>query len=234
MRKWLSGAESDNPNIIVGLALSGGGIRSATISLGVLQALAEEDRLKAIDLMSTVSGGGYIGCFLCSLFFPSSLRGIDQTGPASTDAEARLAREITEHHAFATATLKSGPGIARVKAPGTDTKVCNPIWWLREHSRYLAPNGASDFAKAASYLSRNWLGMLFVFATAAFPRPPKDHEVLQHPSIQCRVRTHRQGRQYPRSPQERAVTPSSGDKRSRDLRQISWAQASAKSIGSIT
>jgi hypothetical protein len=48
----------------VGLALSGGGIRAATFSLGVLQALANAGKLSAFDYLSTVSGGGYIGCWL--------------------------------------------------------------------------------------------------------------------------------------------------------------------------
>ena len=56
------------PPDTVGLALSGGGIRSATFGLGFLQALAAKGRLRRIDFMSTVSGGGYIGCFLGRLF----------------------------------------------------------------------------------------------------------------------------------------------------------------------
>jgi len=48
----------------VGLALSGGGIRSATFSLGVTQVLAELKLLKDVDFLSTVSGGGYTGSFL--------------------------------------------------------------------------------------------------------------------------------------------------------------------------
>ena len=48
----------------IGLALSGGGIRSATFSLGVLQSLARADLLRRFDYLSTVSGGGYIGSFL--------------------------------------------------------------------------------------------------------------------------------------------------------------------------
>lgn len=44
-----------------GLALSGGGIRSAAFCLGVLQALDTAKRIKTIDYLSTVSGGGYIG-----------------------------------------------------------------------------------------------------------------------------------------------------------------------------
>ena len=53
---------------VVGLAFSGGGIRSATISLGILQAIAEKNRLRNIDFLSTVSGGAYIGSFLGRLF----------------------------------------------------------------------------------------------------------------------------------------------------------------------
>lgn len=50
----------------VGLALSGGGIRSATFSLGVLSALAKRNLLPQFDYLSTVSGGGYLGAFLLS------------------------------------------------------------------------------------------------------------------------------------------------------------------------
>lgn len=52
---------------LVGLALSGGGIRSATTNLGILQALAEMRILPMVDYMSTVSGGGYIGACLSAL-----------------------------------------------------------------------------------------------------------------------------------------------------------------------
>lgn len=49
---------------LVGLAFSGGGIRSATFNLGVLQALAQMRLLSRFDYLSTVSGGGYIGSWL--------------------------------------------------------------------------------------------------------------------------------------------------------------------------
>lgn len=51
-----------------GLALSGGGIRSATFCFGLVKALAENRLLHRIDLLSTVSGGGYIGSTLGKLF----------------------------------------------------------------------------------------------------------------------------------------------------------------------
>ena len=46
------------------LCLSGGGIRSATFSLGVLQGLARKGLLDKFHYLSTVSGGGYIGSWL--------------------------------------------------------------------------------------------------------------------------------------------------------------------------
>lgn len=52
---------------LVGLALSGGGIRSATTNLGILQTLSRLGVLPMVDYLSTVSGGGYIGSCLSSL-----------------------------------------------------------------------------------------------------------------------------------------------------------------------
>src|SRR5262249_52531523 len=52
---------------LVGLALSGGGIRSASFNLGLLQALYEQGQLRRADYLATVSGGGYIGSLLSSL-----------------------------------------------------------------------------------------------------------------------------------------------------------------------
>jgi hypothetical protein len=46
---------------MAGLALSGGGIRSASFCLGVMQALNADGVLKKFNYLSTVSGGGYIG-----------------------------------------------------------------------------------------------------------------------------------------------------------------------------
>jgi hypothetical protein len=49
---------------LAGLAFSGGGIRSATFNLGVLQGLAKFNKVRTFDYLSTVSGGGYIGNWL--------------------------------------------------------------------------------------------------------------------------------------------------------------------------
>ncbi|MEW5966963.1 MAG: hypothetical protein AB1720_08230 [Pseudomonadota bacterium] len=49
---------------LTGLAFSGGGIRSATFNLGIIQALSELRLLRQFDYLSCVSGGGYIGGWL--------------------------------------------------------------------------------------------------------------------------------------------------------------------------
>jgi hypothetical protein len=55
------GKEGDG---LVGLGLSGGGIRSATFNLGVLQGLSRIGILERFDYLSSVSGGGYIAGWL--------------------------------------------------------------------------------------------------------------------------------------------------------------------------
>lgn len=51
---------------LMGLCFSGGGIRSATFNLGILQALAQLKLLRCFDYLSTVSGGGYIHQWLAA------------------------------------------------------------------------------------------------------------------------------------------------------------------------
>ena len=55
---------SRTPKDLSALCLSGGGIRSAAFSLGIIQGLAKRGVLEKFDYLSTVSGGGYIGSFL--------------------------------------------------------------------------------------------------------------------------------------------------------------------------
>ena len=82
VRRWWHSKDRDQiktpPANLVGLAISGGGIRSATFGLGLIQGLARgpRDAFSRVDIVSTVSGGSYIGTFLRSLFVPDSMRGI--------------------------------------------------------------------------------------------------------------------------------------------------------------
>ncbi|MFD1625998.1 hypothetical protein [Azospirillum griseum] len=75
IRQGRAPADADAP--LVGLALSGGGIRSASFSIGVIKALHRRGRLGAFDYLSTVSGGGYAGSALTWLI---GLGKLDQLG----------------------------------------------------------------------------------------------------------------------------------------------------------
>lgn len=100
---------------LLGIALSGGGVRSATFNLGVLQALAHFGLLKRLDYLSTVSGGGYIGAWLMS--WSKRVRGGRPTRGVA-DVEERLRTEPL-----------SEPDALSVRA----------VRFLREYSNYLTP-----------------------------------------------------------------------------------------------
>jgi len=74
-RHGVSGAD------YLALALSGGGIRSASFGLGVMQALVSAGALNRLDYLSTVSGGGYIGSSLTWFLH----NGLPDGRPAGTD-----------------------------------------------------------------------------------------------------------------------------------------------------
>ena len=80
---------------LVGLAFSGGGIRSATFNLGVLQGLAKLGLLPWFDYLSTVSGGGYIGSWLAAWIKRSGLKKVieglsptDNTGGSAASGQS--------------------------------------------------------------------------------------------------------------------------------------------------
>lgn len=70
LHQWMREAKPEGrdercpPRRLTALCFSGGGIRSATFNLGVLQRLAWHGLLEQFDYLSTVSGGGYIGSWL--------------------------------------------------------------------------------------------------------------------------------------------------------------------------
>jgi len=66
----------------VGLALSGGGIRSASFNLGILEAFQRHGLIRWVDYLSTVSGGGFIGAY-----FGTKLCDAARSGPTSKPAD---------------------------------------------------------------------------------------------------------------------------------------------------
>ena len=112
------------------LSFSGGGIRSATFNLGILQAFAEAGHLSKFDYLSTVSGGGYVGSWLVSW----------------------IKREGS--------VLKVGNRLNSKKSSDPMADEVRPIRWLRMFSNYLSPNSSSmstDAWTSGMTLLRNML-----------------------------------------------------------------------------
>jgi len=95
---------------LAALCLSGGGIRSASISLGVIQGLADHDLLNKFHYLSTVSGGGYIGSWLSSWLkwsgSPSEVLNALKERRTNSDKEPEPIRHLREYSAYL--TPKSG------------------------------------------------------------------------------------------------------------------------------
>jgi hypothetical protein len=87
-----SAAASQPLQTLTGLALSGGGIRSATFCLGFLQGLNDLNLLPAFDYLSTVSGGGFVGGWWSAWLAQRSLfpRGQTTVVPLAVDVHVRL------------------------------------------------------------------------------------------------------------------------------------------------
>ncbi|MBF0179775.1 MAG: patatin-like phospholipase family protein [Magnetococcales bacterium] len=66
--KLLRQGQVPSPQDRIGLAISGGGIRSATFGLGIVQYLGKLGRYREFDYLSTVSGGGFLGSCLTSWY----------------------------------------------------------------------------------------------------------------------------------------------------------------------
>jgi len=85
------------PHDLVGLSLSGGGVRSSMFSTGVLQGLHKIGLLKHVDYLATVSGGGFIGGFLTSQYQEQERRkkkkgkaqSLDELFPLKQDGEGQ-------------------------------------------------------------------------------------------------------------------------------------------------
>lgn len=131
-----------------GLALSGGGIRSASFALGVLQSLAKNGILKEVDYLSTVSGGGYIGSSL-TWFLHKPWPGRGEKIHYGTDAS----------------TFPFGE-----RGKGARTSDRNIILdFIRQHGNYLDPGqGLNSLSLFAVVLKSIVISFAFYFPLMAF------------------------------------------------------------------
>ena len=132
-------AESLN---LKGICFSGGGIRSATFNLGVLQGLAALEKLGSFDYLSTVSGGGYIHQFLASWISQDKV-----------DKVQRLLQPLPSKHAERTLWPE-------------------PLRWLRRYSNYLTPQvglfTADTWVAFAVWLRNTFLNQIVLIASILF------------------------------------------------------------------
>jgi len=153
------------PNNLVGLAFSGGGIRSATFCLGILQGLHELNLLRIFDYFSTVSGGGYLGGWWSAWLSRPEDKRNKGIFPASEEIEPRR----LEQYRWRTKSAKVAEGSL---SAGDD-----PIHHLRLFANYLTPRTGSfggDTWRAITVITRNllltWLillPLLFAVVVAA-------------------------------------------------------------------
>lgn len=129
----------ENPR--TALCFSGGGIRSATFGLGIIQSLAHWGLLNKFDYLSTVSGGGYIGSWLSAW--------IQRSGSDVNNVQEKLANPARDKN---------------LPEP-------EQITHLRSYSNYMTPQlgllSADTWTLVAVYLrnlSLNWLVLVPLFA----------------------------------------------------------------------
>lgn len=131
------------------LCVSGGGIRSASFGLGIVQGLARYGLLDRFEYLSTVSGGGYLGSWLSAWIHrhPKKLQGVKED-LANFQIDSKLEPEP------------------------------EPIRHLRAYSNYLSPKlgllSADTWTLISTFfrnLLLNWLVLVpFIAAVLMLPR----------------------------------------------------------------
>lgn len=137
---------------LTGLAFSGGGIRSATFNLGIIQSLAEKKLLEKFDYLSTVSGGGYIGSWLSAQIHR-------HTGKDDPANGVKGKQQIESFQTALSAARESGTELDSVK-------------WLRSYSNYLTPKkglSGDTLAAIGTWLRNTLLNQIVLGLFFALP-----------------------------------------------------------------
>ena len=164
-RRKQNGLPEPTEDNLVGICISGGGVRSATLGLGMLQSLIENGKLKLVDYMSTVSGGGFIGSCLSSLLsneynWEKQKGGTPEqnlrfnggmTGVNNNDSPFNNLNNEYEYKPLQKTTLSSK----------------HQLFHLRRHGEYLTPRKnlfSWDVNRAVGALTTGIINNLVVFA----------------------------------------------------------------------
>ncbi len=140
--------EQDAGEPLTGLALSGGGIRSASFGLGVMQAIyagynrESHGLLQRFDYLSTVSGGGYIGTALTWF--------VHQLGASASPVGAGEAL-----------------GMKGVGARTEKSSYNQFLNFVRQHGNYLTPKPMLDLVSLVAVVLRSMFVSLAVYFAMA-------------------------------------------------------------------
>ncbi|MBN2474908.1 MAG: patatin-like phospholipase family protein [Pirellulales bacterium] len=161
-RRQEAGVQSEAP--LVGVALSGGGIRSATFCLGALQALAERGILRLADYLCTVSGGGYVGSCLSSLTTVLDEKRLLERRKRKWPDDRRSL------HGWETARgRKSSFSAASPDAQSMPLLTCEQIHHLRKHGDMLVLGRGlyrREIVRAVGTFVVGWLALLTLLLSA--------------------------------------------------------------------
>ncbi len=180
--KKLHGAE------LTALCFSGGGIRSATFGLGIVQSLAKHGLLDKFDYLSTVSGGGYLGSWLSAWILRERVKiGLEkinkgreskQSLKEGTHIEKASPESIVEE--IDVDEIEADAGIRDVQerlrdalySKGKPNPEAEELQHLREYSNYMSPRvgllSADTWALIAIYLRNLFLNLtIFIPLIAA-------------------------------------------------------------------
>jgi len=157
------GITGQQPN---GIAFSGGGIRSASFGLGVMQALVDNNQLEKMHYMSTASGGGYLGSALTWALSQDEKYGVKKEnfplGSKKTVARPTAKKEPDDE------IKKSKPADKKKSEDSEndlgDAPIDNKLLdYIRQHSSYLIPTSRLDMVSFAGVVMRSMAIALFVY-----------------------------------------------------------------------
>lgn len=136
---------------LAGLAFSGGGVRSATFAVGVMQGLSSLKLLRWFDILSTVSGGGYAGGWLTAWI-------------------AREGDPLNVERQLGTSRIDQAEADRAYLAPRTVVEEePEPLRHLRQYSSYLNPRpglfSIDTWAVIAIYFRNLTINLLLLIPT---------------------------------------------------------------------
>ncbi|WP_431256457.1 patatin-like phospholipase family protein [Roseateles chitinivorans] len=158
LRAWIHRLEDEDAP--AALCLSGGGIRSATFSLGVVQGLSAKEVMGDFHYLSSVSGGGYLASLLSAWIRNEAL--LQQAGAAGVSladylSAGRGTREPIRMQGAAHRDARADVLASLGKVGNAQVEEPRPVRRLRAFSSYLSPmRGVSaDFLTLLAIYARN-------------------------------------------------------------------------------